>query len=274
MAARVLFQALPALIEAEDVILSINSIIAEYKAVRDAVVRDVKPETACFSNVILPLIEVGNHAQGKFAAIAMLRYASPDLAARSASEEALRLFSKSDAEGTTKQDLYLLIRAVKDKEEPLDVESQKYVDELLKDFTRCSHGLLSAEEIKQYLDTRQEIDTLRCQFTRNLMDDTEGLRFDKDGLDGVPEADMQRLYDEAAGSFFVPFQRHDVDAVLKYAKNPVTGKRLYIANDKKLGANVKIFRDVILLRDINARMRGYASHASFRLEKRVAATTA
>lgn len=274
MAAPASFQPLPSLIQAADVLPTARHIIADYRAVRDAVTREVKPETACFANAIKPLIDVENRTDGRLSVIAMLRYASPDKAARDASEEALRLFSECEAEGSTRQDLFLLIKAVKEKREPLDGESQKYVDELLKDYTRCGHGLLSSEQIAQYLRARQEIDVQRRQFSRNLMDDAEGLWLSENDFDGVPGADMKRFhYDEAKRGYFVSFRLHDRDAVLKYAKNPATRKRLSIANQKKLEVNVPIFRDVILRRDTNARMLGYPSHASFRLEKRVAKTT-
>lgn len=72
---------------------------------------------------------------------------------------------------------------------------------------------------------------------------------------------------------FVALSKHDVSAVLQYAKDPNVRKRLYIANHSKLRENVDIFKQVALLRDANARQLGYSSHAAFRLESRLAKTT-
>lgn len=253
-----------------------RSVVERFRAVRDAMAGNVDPESACFANVIAPLVAVENRSQGEIEMVAMLRYASPEAAAREASEEALRLLSEADAEFKARRDLYLLVKAVKDRLEQLDFESQKYLDELLKDYTRCGHGSLQGEQIKEYLQSRNTIDKMRQQFTRNIMDDVEGLWLAELDLNGVPESDMLRFRDDSKGAAnrcFVPFTRDDVTVVLKYAKNPAIRKRVYTANDKKLEENVCIFRDVILRRDTNARMLGYPSHAAFRLEKRVAKTT-
>ncbi|KAJ5997164.1 hypothetical protein N7522_008824 [Penicillium canescens] len=254
-----------------------TNIVARYRAALDTVARDVDPTTACFANTVQPLIEVENEMQGKLAMVAMLRYASPEKAAREASEEALQLFSEAESDFVAREDLYLLVKAVRDKAEPLDFESQKYLDELLKDYTRCGHGLLWVEDIEQYLNSRNTIDMLRRNFIRNLMDNVGGIWLTESDLDGVHDADMLRFHrksERPANDYFIPFTKHDVATVLKYAKIPATRKRLYTANDKKAEENVSIFKDVILRRDNNARMLGYPSHAAFRLEKRVAKTTA
>lgn len=265
--------ALPQMIAARDVVPAMRQVLKEFQAVHEVVARQVDLATACFSNVIQPLINAGNRMQGQIAVIAMLRYASPDKAAREASEEALRLMSEVEAETTSRRDLYLLIKAVKHKEEDLDTESQKYLDELLKDYTRCGHGTLEGDGIAEYLESRNAIDVMRRQFTRNIMDDEGGVWFTEAELDGISNADLGR-FRPGPGSdtkqYFVHFRKAEAQPVLKYAKNPATRKRLYTSQYKTLEENVKLFRDVIVRRDSNARRLGYTSHAAFRLEKRMA----
>ena len=69
-------QALPTIISAKEVIPTTEKAIAEKWAVRNAVANTVTPSTACFENVIKPLIDVDNRTQGTLGVIAMLRYAS------------------------------------------------------------------------------------------------------------------------------------------------------------------------------------------------------
>lgn len=57
---------------------------------------------------------------------------------------------------------------------------------------------------------------------------------------------------------------------MTYAENPATRAAMYLANEQKIPQNVPLFKKVIELRDINARMLGYKSHAAFRLERRMA----
>lgn len=88
--------------------------------------------------------------------------------ARAASEEAVGLISASSSEFTTRSDLYGIIKAVKYRREVLGPEAPKYLEVLHTDFTRCGHGRLEIDQVKKYLDRRNEIDRLRRQFNRNI----------------------------------------------------------------------------------------------------------
>lgn len=93
-------QPLPRIISTEEIIPTTKRILEEYRAVRNAVSQSVTPSTACFKNVVQPLIDMENRSQGKLGIITILRYASPDQAAREASDEAVRLIGESEAEFT------------------------------------------------------------------------------------------------------------------------------------------------------------------------------
>ncbi|KAJ9148665.1 Metallopeptidase [Pleurostoma richardsiae] len=277
----VLPQMPPKVLSAAELIPTMRNILREQAAARDAVVRTVSPSSATFANSIKPLIDVENRTQGEIAVIAMLRYASPDQAAREASDEAIGLLHEFESDFTAREDLYHIIKAVKDKAEDLDPESVKYLDQLLLDFTRCGQGRLSQDDIKLYLAGRNHIDSLRREYNRNIRNDDEGVWFSPEELDGVPEPDLARFQDgsgteepDKEGLKFVRFTRADVNAVLQYAKSPITRKKLYVANENKLPQNVDLFKEVIVRRDQNARLLGYPSHAAFRLEARVAKSPA
>lgn len=264
----------PRIFSAEEVIPVTKTILKERCTVRNTVSQTVTLSTACFENVIKPLIDVDNRTQGELGVIAMLRYASPEQAAREASEEAVRLIGRSESEFTSREDLYLIIKAVKDKAEKLDFEAAKYLDSTIKDFTRCGHGILDRDQIKYYLDKRNEIDSLRRKFTQNVRDEDGGLWFSLEELDGVSEQDLSRFLGvkepNKEGMRFVRFRRAEVDAIMRYARNPATRKKMYVADASKLTQNIDLFKEVLVQRDGNARLLGYASHAAFRLEKRVA----
>ena len=55
-----------------------------------------------------------------------------------------------------------------------------------------------------------------------------------------------------------------------FARNPATRKKVSFRNSTRLARNVDLFQEVILKRDENARLLGYASHAAFRIERHVA----
>ncbi|KAG6363517.1 hypothetical protein INS49_008617 [Diaporthe citri] len=240
------------------------------------VAQNVIPSSACFENAVQPLIDVENQTQGTLGVIVMLRYASPDPAARAASEETVGLISTCSSEFTARDDLYRIAKAVKDRNEDLGPEPSKYMEILLTDFTRCGHGRLDVDQVKEYLDRRNEIDSLRRDFKRNIRECDDGMWLSPEELDGVPQAEIDRFSigkeGPDQGMLFIRTQSADPDTIVRHATSPRTRRRVYLAEMGGLEENVDLLRDIILKRDDNARLLGYSSHAAFRLERRVAKT--
>ncbi|RFU25411.1 hypothetical protein B7463_g10923, partial [Scytalidium lignicola] len=262
-------QALPQMIPSEQIIPTTKTILAEVRDVRNAVVKNATPSTACFANVIKPLIDIENRIQGRLGLIVMLRYASLDKATREASNEVVRLMGESESEFTAREDFYMLVKAVENKHDELDSEATKYLNCLLIDFMRCGHGVLDKDGVKHYLEKRNEIDKLRRKFNENIRDEDGGVWLSLEELDGVPGKDLSQFL-EKEGMKFVHFRKTELDIIMKYARNPATRKKMYVADANKLVQNVDLFKEVLIQRDENARLLGYRSHAAFRLEKRVA----
>lgn len=269
-------QLLPKILSTEDIIPTTKTVLNELRAVWDLVAQNVTPSSACFDNAVQPFIDVENQTQGTLGVIAMLRYASPDPAGRAASEEAVGLISTCSSEFTARDDLYRIVKAVKDGREHLGPEASKYLEILLADFTRCGHGRLDADQVKQYLDRRNEIDSLRRDFKRNIRECDDGMWLSPEDLDGVPQAELDRFgvgkEGPNEGMLFIRTQSADPDIIVRHATNPRTRKRVYLAEMGGLEGNVDLLRDIILKRDDNACLLGYSSHAAFRLERRVAKT--
>ncbi|KAI2625005.1 hypothetical protein GGR54DRAFT_629452 [Hypoxylon sp. NC1633] len=252
----------------EDIIPITERALLRRRSVADDVVQSVTPLAACFHNVVLPLAEVENDVQGDLAMVTMLRWASPEQESRRLVEQALVLFGKVEAELLAREDLYRLLKAVQDKGETLDFESQKLLNSYILDYTRAGHGKLDPPMIEYYLEKRNLIDKLRSQFNQNIRDDESGEWFTTDELDGLSK-ELDR-YPDHEGKRFVPFKRADMQAVRRYARNPTTRRRMYVASGKRLQQNKQLFKDTLCLRQEIAQLLGYDSHAAFRLEKRVA----
>lgn len=62
-------------------------------------------------------------------------------------------------------------------------------------------------------------------------------------------------------------------AVSQYAKNEETRNRLCLSGYRRCPENVAIFREILLLRDENARALGFKSHAALRATSRIAQST-
>lgn len=266
------------MLAASEIVPAMERIIANRKAIREAVATTVTPETASFENVIRPWLEDEDRDAGLWQVIDMYRYAAPDQAARDAAEDATRLMSERGFDFVLREDLYLLVRGASDRDDAPDEESKKAVSKFLREFEDIGHGRLDSDQRKAYLVTRKEIDRLCQTFNQNLRETTEGIWFTREELRGVAPSELESLKvgTEAhnLGKVFIDFsKRADRNLVLVYADNPETRKRLYISNENKLAENAPLFKDIVVLRDHNARLLGYKSHAEKRLQDRVAPST-
>ncbi|KAL1877980.1 hypothetical protein Daus18300_002334 [Diaporthe australafricana] len=267
-------QPLPRMLAADEVLPTIKRIIADRKAVRDSVARTVAPEAATFADVIQPWLDEENLNQGTEAVIDMYRYAVPDQEIRSAAEEATRLMSECTARLVLRRDLFLLLKAVADKNDYPNEECRKALRNILREYTNVGHGKLSSDQIETLLDSRKEIDRLCQSFNQNLRENTEGVWFTLAELEGVPLQEIQRLTEEGKDKVYIDFgKRADRLVVLRHAHSPAARKKLYIGNEQKLSENAALFKKVVLLRDDNARLLGFKSHAEFKLPERIATST-
>ncbi|KAF5024435.1 hypothetical protein F66182_3521 [Fusarium sp. NRRL 66182] len=278
MASVSLPQPLPQLIPADQIIPTMKRIIDEYKSVQEKIIQNVDAKTATFNNVIQPLIDVDNRTQGEIGVIAMLRYASPDRAARQASEEACALIDEDASSFTARSDFWPLVKAVKDgsREACLHFEAQKYLDSLFLDFKRFGHDTLQPDQIQKYMETRNRIDSMRRAYNRRIREDAGGVWFSLDDLVGIPQHDLD-CFDkdpENQDMRFVCFSGANLLTVYQNASKSATRRKMYIGNANKLAENAQVFRDIVLQRDLNARLLGYQSHAAYRLEKRLMKTPA
>ncbi|KAL3296564.1 peptidase family m3 [Colletotrichum asianum] len=265
-------QPLQPMLSADEIVPLIKRLIAEQSSIRDTLVKTISPSEACYQTVIAPIQAVDDAIQGEAGVYAMLRYSGPDELTRQAVQQAQELWSAAGGENLKRKDLYELIQAVKDRNEDLGYEERKMLEDMWSQFRRAGHGALDEEQIKTYLSRRERIEELKTDFQNNLSGKGTGLWFEKDELKGVSVQEMAR-WKEEDGKVFVPLERGDNEAVQRHANNTETRRRMFTAYDVRLGENVPLYKEMIILRDENARMLGYRNHADFRIRERTAPST-
>lgn len=262
------------MLAAAELFPTMERIITGREVVRNLVSSKVTPETATFTNVIQPWLEEEDLNQGAEAVIDMYRYAGPDQESRDAAEEATRLMSECTARLALRKDLFLLVKAVADKGDYPNEECRKAVKDMLREYTNVGHGKLSSGQIETLLDSRKEIDQLCQDFNRNLRDNTAGDWFTPAELEGVSNEEIQRLAGKGGHKVYIDFgKRADRLLVLRHAHSPASRRKLYLGNEQKLSENMALFKRVMVLRDDNARLLGFKSHAEFKLQERIATST-
>ena len=265
-------QPLPLVPRLDEIVPIAEEAISQIRRTRKQILETVTPDTATFSNTIQPRAELRNTIQAKFGMIWVLGYASPDREVHDEVDKVRELMRKANAEWMSETSWFKLVKAVADKDEPLHPEDKLWLRDELLDYTRCGHGILSQEQIEKYLKGRNEIDAMRTQFAQNLRTENGGIWFSLEDLDGIPATylDSWKSSEADPDKKFVQFTNGGTKTVITYANKGKTRKQMYFANDKKVPDNVPLFQDIIMRRDIQARMLGYASHGAFRVERRAA----
>ncbi|KAL5608399.1 hypothetical protein FOBRF1_008896 [Fusarium oxysporum] len=250
-------QPLPGLIPADQILPIMKRIVGLYQTVRENIIESV---------------------DGDIAIIAMLRYSSPDPASRQASEEACALVNEDQAAFTARPDFWPLLKAVKEacQEISLHFEARKYLDKLFLEFKQFGHGILQPVQIHEYLERRNYIDGMRRKYNQRIREDAGGLWFSLDELAGVKQHDLDRFGKdpEKHDMRFVCFSAADSLVVYRNASESATRKRMYVGNANNFSQNAEHFKNIVVERDLNARLLGYESHAAYRLEKRLMKTPA
>src|ERR1700753_757081 len=116
------------ILSTDQIVSTIRRHVAEYKSLVNTIKHNVDPSTACFNNVVAPLANLANEKSGKEAVVAALQYTSSDHATQTAIEEAWALWREAYRDVSSQADLFILLKSVKEKSEPLDFESERLVN--------------------------------------------------------------------------------------------------------------------------------------------------
>lgn len=265
-------QPLQDILLASEIVPTIKRLLASESSLLDSLTTTIPPSEATYANVILPIQQSQDATQGAAGVYAMLRYSGPDASTQAAVAEAQRLWAEAGAEQVKRRDVYALVQAVRDQNEDLDGEGRRVLEDMWLEFRHAGHGALDQEGVGTYLARRTRIEELKREFQANLAKDHGGLWFEEEELSGVPEAECSRWRREA-GRVFVKLDRAGYDAVLSRADDPATRKRMHLAYEDRLRENVPLYKEMLLLRDENARVLGYDDHAALRIRRRTAPST-
>ena len=249
---------------------------------QDAVVASVTPETATFANVLKPLVDHENEMALESNILIIYHMVSTDAKIRHASTEVIKMLDEFYIESSMREDLFRLVDAVYQKEissssSSLDPESRRLLEKERKNFISNGLGLPAGPQRDRFKEIKKRLSHLETEFQKNLNEETGGIWFTKEELDGVPEDVLSGLQTGEAGTdnegkLRLTFKYPDLFPTMKYAKNAETRKRVAIGNENKCNQNVPLMQEAIVLRDEAARMLGYPNHAAFRVEDKMAKT--
>ncbi|KAK2732701.1 hypothetical protein FQN57_002491 [Myotisia sp. PD_48] len=249
--------------------------------IQDTVVAQVSTDNAKFDTVLLPLAHDENSMALESHILGFYQYVSTDGTLRNASTEAERLMNDFAIESAMREDLYKLVDAVVKRGEPevasLQPESRRLLEKEHKDYIRNGLGLPAGEQRDRFKEIKKRLSEIGLEFQKNLNEESGGLWFTPKELEGVPEDVLSGLQhgekgSENEGKLRLTFKYPDLFPTLKYATNPDTRHKVFVANENKCNQNVPLFKEALVLRDEAARLLGYKDHATFRIEDKMAKT--
>jgi metallopeptidase MepB len=261
----------------ESLIEDTKKLIERSRRVLDNIVAEVKPEHASFENVLVPMAHDENNMANEAHILGFYQAVSTSQALRDASTEADKLLEDFSIESSMREDIFQLVDAVLKAQPHLQPEPRRLLEKEHKSFIRNGLGIPAGPVRDRFKEIKKRLSDISITFQKNLNEETGGIWFTPDQLDGVPEdvlSLLQRGEGENAGKLRLTFKYPDLFPTLMYAKNAETRKKVFIDNENKCNQNVPLFQEAVILRDEAARLLGYPNHAAFKIEDKMAKTPA
>ncbi|KAK9480384.1 hypothetical protein V1514DRAFT_346106 [Lipomyces japonicus] len=259
-------QSPPAWTHTPDQIASQTAAIIEYtKKLDDEVSADAE---FTFESVVKRLANADNIRYGQVNQLTFYQHVSSDKALRDASRAAEEKFREFDIEASMREDLFKAVNTVFKKDPVVDPESKRLLQKINKDFER--NGLaLPLEKREELKALQKKLSNLEVKYNKALGEENGFILFTEEELLGVPK-DIVNSYDVVDGKRKMTFKYPDLFPVMKYAKNPDTRRRAFVGDQNKVKENGDLLIEAVKIRAQIASILGYATHAAYILEERMA----
>lgn len=226
----------------ESIIDDAKALCDTTRSLLDKLAAEVPVDKANFTSALVPMINDENEAQLRSRILGFYQYVSADAELRNASTEAEKLMDDFSIECNMREDIYALVESAfqsqkKTNELNLDAESLRFLEKERKGYIRNGLGLPKGPQRDRFKEIKKRLSQLGIQFQKTLNEENGGLWFTKEELDGVPNDvvdGLEKGTGENEGKIRLSFKYPDLFPALKFAKNPETRKKVFIANENKV----------------------------------------
>jgi metallopeptidase MepB len=228
---------------------SVTSVVADgtgicnrTEALLNKIVAEVSPENATFANVIQPMID-DDQADALFSNILdFYQYVSANEALRDASTVGTEIMTECGIEISMREDIFKLVDSVFSKrdtsEKDLDPESRRLLEKTRQGYIWSGLGLPAGPQRDKYKELSNRISSLEIDYNRNMNEENGGIWLTSVELAGIPSDVLDSLEKgtgENAGKVRLTFKYPDMDPAMRYVLNPDIRKRIFLANDNRVG---------------------------------------
>ncbi|WP_425629465.1 M3 family metallopeptidase [Cellulophaga lytica] len=270
-------------IENEHFMPAFTQAMTDARAEIDAITEN--KEVPTFTNTIEALDFAGQQLDRISSVFFNLNSAETNEKIQKIAQEVSPLLSEFGNDITLNEALFKRVKAVYEQKDNLDltVEQQTLLDKRYKGFSR--NGANLAEDKKTRLrEIDAELSKLKLKFGENVLAETNKFKMhltNEEDLDGLPEGEKEAAAQLAKSKdldgWLITLDYPSYIPFMKYAKNRELRKKLSLAFGSKAFKgdeldNQENVLKIAKLRHERANLLGYATHANFVLEERMAET--
>jgi thimet oligopeptidase len=200
--------------------------------------------------------------------LGLLKDVHPDEKVREAAAVAEENAGKFLVKIASRRDLYKAVKgwlAAAGAHEVLDFQQKRLLELTLRDFRR--NGLeLADDKLARLVVLRTRLTELATQFQQHLNENSDSIEATDKELEGLPASYVERLA-KGKASRVVTTKYPDFYPFMENGKSGEARKRLYVAFESREAArNTPLLKEAIALRDEEAKLLGYATHADYMTE--------
>lgn len=270
-------------IENEHFMPAFTQAMADARAEIDAITEN--KEVPTFTNTIEALDFAGEQLDRISSVFFNLNSAETNEEIQKIAQEVSPLLSEFGNDITLNEALFERVKAVYEQKDNLDltVEQQTLLDKRYKGFSRNGANLADDKKARlRRIDA--ELSKLKLKFGENVLAETNKFKMhltNEEDLDGLPqgekEAAAQMAKSKELDGWLITLDYPSYVPFMKYAKNRALRKKLSLAFGSKAFKgddldNQENVLKIAKLRHERANLLGYATHANFVLEERMAET--
>ncbi|MBY0369304.1 Zn-dependent oligopeptidase [bacterium] len=239
------------------------------QAALDAIAKQTNPS---FKTTFGAFEDAFNEFSTKLQMPIFLKYVSEKADIRDIAGKCEASTEKARIDAFAREDVYQVLKKAQAANPNADASDKKLIEKFMLAFRRNGLELAPAQR-KVFLDKRKELVQLENDFGKELIEWKDHAEFTRQQLEGMPESVLERLEKTADGKFKVTVQYPDYFPFMENVKSGDSRKTMELHYNQRGGKqNKERLQKALALRNETAKMLGYADHAAYVLDDRMAKT--
>lgn len=252
-----------------------NEIIEQGRAEYDLIA--TSKEAPTYENTLKLMADADSFSDVVSSCCTFPKNASSSKEARDAATEASKALSKFNVECSMRYDVYAAMKAYANTQPALEGEDKRLLDRIMRDYRRV--GMELPEDQRNEVKTiKERLSELGTNYSKNSNEENSTLTFSQKELAGMPDdwLSARRLKGEDGKetddqAYTVSLKYPDFFPLMKMCVVASTRQKMeYAFNSRNLPENVNIMEELVELRQKQASLLGFKTHAHNILDVRMA----